>query len=280
MKLTVLLDNNTLIDRYFLGEPGVSYFLQDGDRNVLFDVGYSDAFIRNAHRMADVDLLDVDSLVLSHGHLDHTWGLVPLLQLYTEAVVEERRHKKPEFVAHPAVFQTKALGGLSEIGSIVPQEKLSGFFDLRLSRDPVWLTERLVFLGEIERTNDFEAKDAIGKVIYGRLEEDDYLIDDSALAYKSPQGLVIVTGCSHAGICNIVEQAKRVCEDERVVDVVGGFHLLDPSEEQLQGTLDYMRDLQPGALHACHCTDLASKIALAGVANLKELGVGTVLEYD
>jgi len=275
----VLLDNNTLIDRYFLGEPGVSYFLQDGNTNVLFDVGYSDAFIHNAERMSYVNLLDVDFLVLSHGHLDHTWGLVPLLQLYTEAVIEERHHKKPVLVAHPALFQTKTLGDLPEIGSIVPPEKLSGFFDLRFSREPVWLTERLVFLGEIARMNDFEAQSPIGKVGQGRLE-DDYLLDDSALAYRSPQGLVIVTGCSHAGICNIVEQARHVCQDERVVDIVGGFHLLDPSAEQLRGTLDYMGKLRPTQIHPCHCTDLASKIALAGVANLKELGVGTVLKYS
>ena len=280
MKLTVLLDNNTLIDHYFLGEPGVSYFLEDGDTYVLFDVGYSDAFIRNAQKMPDVDLFDVGVLVLSHGHLDHTWGLLPLAQLYSEAMFEGRSFKKPALVAHPAVFQSKILGEWGEIGSIISAERLAGHFDVRFSREPVWLTERLVFLGEIERTNDFEAKTPIGKVVAGQQEADDYLIDDSALAYQSPQGLVIVTGCSPAGICNIVEQAKRVCGEERVVDIVGGFHLLEPSEEQLQGTLDYMRKLRPAEVHACHCTDLASKIALAGVANLKELGVGTVLEYD
>jgi len=281
MKLTVLLDNNTLIDHYFLGEPGVSYLLQEGDTTVLFDVGYSDAFIRNAQKMPDVDLLAVDVLVLSHGHMDHTWGLLPLAQLYSEAMFEGRSFERPALVAHPAVFQSRTLGDLGEIGSIISAERLTGHFDVRFSREPVWLTERLVFLGEIERTNDFEAQSPIGTVVTGQQEEeDDYLLDDTALAYRSSQGLVIVTGCSHAGICNIVEQAKRVCGEERVVDVLGGFHLLDPSEEQLQGTLDYMRTLQPAEVHACHCTDLASKIALAGVANLKELGVGMVFEYD
>jgi 7,8-dihydropterin-6-yl-methyl-4-(beta-D-ribofuranosyl)aminobenzene 5'-phosphate synthase len=149
-----------------------------------------------------------------------------------------------------------------------------------LSKDPVWLTERLVFLGEIERKNDFEARSPIGKIVQDGLEEDDYLMDDSALAYKSPRGLVIVTGCSHAGICNIVEQAKRICREDRVVDIVGGFHLLDPSEEQLQGTLAYMERLQPTEVHACHCTDLSSKIALSRVVNLKEVGVGSVFEYE
>ena len=279
MKLTVLVDNNTLIDRYFIGEPGVSYFIRDGDRTILFDVGYSDIFIRNAWRMAEVDLLNIDFLVLSHGHLDHTWGLTSLVRLHTEAAIELQDHKKPVLVAHPDVFQTKTLGDLPEIGSLVSEEKLSGHFRIQLSKDPVWLTDRLVFLGEIERKNAFEAKSPIGKVLKGGLAKDDYLIDDSAMAYKTSKGLVIITGCSHAGICNIVERAKDICQDDRVLDIVGGFHLLDPSEVQLQGTLAYMEALQPVEIHACHCTDLHSKIALAQVVNLKDTGVGTTLEY-
>ena len=279
MKLTVLVDNNTLIDRYFYGEPGVSYFIQDEGKKILFDVGYSDAFIKNAQKMMNIRLLEVDFLVLSHGHLDHTWGLVPLIKLYTEAIIEKIDHKKPTLVAHPLTFLTKTLNGLGEIGSIISKEKLSKHFELKLSENPVWLTEKLVFLGEIERKNDFEAQRPIGKIVKENLEEDDYSMDDSALAYKSPGGLVIITGCSHAGICNIVEYAKRICEDDRIVDIVGGFHLLDPPTEQLQGTLEYMKELQPTEVHACHCTDLNSKIALSRVANLKEVGVGLTLEY-
>ncbi|MBN1222691.1 MAG: MBL fold metallo-hydrolase, partial [Candidatus Aminicenantes bacterium] len=110
--------------------------------------------------------------------------------------------------------------------------------------------------------------------------EPDRLLDDTALAYKSPQGLVVITGCSHSGICNIVEQAKRLCKEERILDIVGGLHLLNPSIEQLQGTLEYMKHLNPKEMHACHCTDLNSKIALSRVANLKEVGVGLILEYE
>lgn len=279
MKLTVLVDNNTLIDRYFYGEPGVSYFIADEDKRILFDVGYSDAFIKNAQKM-NIDLLNIDFLVLSHGHLDHTWGLEPLIRLYTEAIIEKIDYKKPTLVAHPLAFLTRTINGLGEIGSLISEEKLSKHFKLKSSKDPVWLTEKLVFLGQIERKNDFEAKSPIGKIVKPNFEEDDYLMDDSALAYKSPRGLVIITSCSHAGICNIVEYAKKICEDNRIIDIVGGFHLLNPSKEQLQGTLEYMKKLQPNEVHACHCTDLNSKIALAQVVNLKEVGVGLKLEYE
>ncbi len=141
------------------------------------------------------------------------------------------------------------------------------------------MTERLLFLGEIERGNDFEAKRPIGRVVVGREEQPDYLLDDTALAYQSPEGLIIITGCSHAGICNIVEHAKRRCGDDRIIDIIGGFHLLEPSAEQLEGTVAYMRSLEPGSVHACHCTDLSSKIALSKVVNLKEVGVGLALGY-
>jgi 7,8-dihydropterin-6-yl-methyl-4-(beta-D-ribofuranosyl)aminobenzene 5'-phosphate synthase len=277
MKLTVLVDNNTLIDRYFYGEPAVSYFIEDGNKKILFDVGYSDIFLKNAQKM-HIDLLNIHFVVLSHGHLDHTWGLVPLVQLYTEAEIEKINHRKPTLVAHPLIFSTRTINGLKEIGSIISKEKLANHFKLELSKNPVWLTEGLVFLGQIERTNDFEAKSPIGKIV-GSTLDDDYLLDDSALAYKSRKGLVIITGCSHAGICNIVEYSKKICEENRVIDIIGGFHLLNPSKEQLQGTLHYMNELQPEKVHACHCTDLNSKIELSRVVDLKEVGVGLVLQY-
>ncbi len=278
MKLTVLVDNNTLIDRYFLGEPGVSYLIETEGQKVLFDVGYSDAFIVNARKLL-FDLLDVDFVVLSHGHIDHTGGLVPLLRLYTEAKIEKLEARKPTLVAHPLALSSRRMGDLPEIGSLLSADKLSGFFHLQLSRNPVWLTERLVFLGEIERSKDFEAQKPVGKILEDGVEKDDFLLDDSALAYKAPEGLVIITGCSHAGICNVVEQARRVCGEDRVVDIVGGLHLLDPPAAQLEGTLQYLKVLAPGSVHACHCTDLKSKIALSRVVDLKEVGVGLALEY-
>ena len=278
MKLTVLIDNNTLIDRYFLGEPGASYLIEAEGKKVLFDVGYSDAFIANARKLS-IDLLDVDFVALSHSHLDHTWGLTPLIRLYTEGMIEKLHVKKPTLVTHPLTLSARTIGDLPEIGSLLSEDKLSGYFHLELSREPVYLTKRLVFLGEIERTNEFEAKNPIGKILESGVEKDDFLIDDSALAYKSSAGLVIITGCSHAGICNIVEYARKVCGDDRVVDIVGGFHLLNPSAEQLQGTIAYMESLCPSSVHACHCTDLNSKIALSRVVDLKEVGVGLALKY-
>ena len=267
MKLTVLIDNNTLIDRYFLAEPGVSYLIETGGRKILFDLGYSDAFITNARKLA-LDLLDLDFVVLSHGHIDHTGGLEPLLRLYLEGMIEDLPLKKPGLIAHPLTFFSRRIGSLPQIGSFLSEDKLSGFFDIRLSKEPVELTDRLIFLGEIERENDFEAQQPLGKIRENGVEKDDFLLDDSALAYRSASGLVIITGCSHAGICNIVEHARRVCQEERVVDIIGGFHLLDPPPLQLRETVSYLKSLDLAAIHACHCTDLNSKLALAGAAEI------------
>jgi 7,8-dihydropterin-6-yl-methyl-4-(beta-D-ribofuranosyl)aminobenzene 5'-phosphate synthase len=141
------------------------------------------------------------------------------------------------------------------------------------------LTDRLVFLGEIVRSNGFEAKKALGKIMEDGAEKDDFLLDDSALAYKSPGGLVIITGYSHSGICNIVGQARRICGEDRVLDIACGLYLMDPPTEQPQGTLEYLQALRPGSVHAGHCTDLRSKIALSRVVDLKEVGGGLALEY-
>jgi len=279
MKLTILVDNNTITDRYFVGEPGLSILIEDGQKRILFDTGYSDAFLLNAKRM-NRPLYSLDYLVLSHGHLDHSWGLDALIRFFTEAQIENIPHKKPKLVAHPSVFATKTIGGIPEIGSILSQEKLARHFEFQLSNKPLWLTDRLVFLGEINRKMSFEGKNALGKRIDGSEEKPDTLIDDSALAFRSSNGLVVITGCSHAGICNIVEQAKTICDTERVFDIVGGFHLLNPSAEQLHGTQDYLKHIRPTVIHACHCTDLQSKIALAKISNLKEVGVGLRLEYE
>ncbi len=278
MKLTVLVDNNTLIDRYLLGEPAVSFLIEDGGKKALFDVGYSDAFIKNASKLS-VGLLDVDYVVLSHCHLDHTWGLLPLVRMYTESMIEGLAVKRARLITHPATFMPRQGPGMPELGSLLTRQTLSKFFDISLSNEPVWLTERLVYLGEIERTNDFEAKDPIGTVIENGKSKPDFIQEDSALAYKSENGLVIITGCSHAGICNIVEYARKVCKTDEVLDIIGGFHLLNPRQEQLQETARYMQRLQPKAVHASHCTDLSSKIALAKVVNVQEVGSGLVLNY-
>jgi 7,8-dihydropterin-6-yl-methyl-4-(beta-D-ribofuranosyl)aminobenzene 5'-phosphate synthase len=278
MKITILVDNNTIIDRYFFGEPGVSFFIEDCGKRILFDVGYSDIFIRNAQKL-NIDMYDIDLIAISHGHIDHTWGFMPMIRLYTEAIIENIKFKKPVLLAHTQAFESKYLGN-EIIGSVITKKTLADFFDMKLTKKPYWITDKLVFLGEIERTNSFENKKPVGKVINQGVEEDDFLKDDTALVYKSKDGLVIITGCSHSGICNIIEYAKKICNDNRIVDIVGGLHLLNPDKEKMEQTKEYLKQANVKKLHACHCTDLNSKITLSEVAEIKEVGAGLILEYE
>ncbi|MCD6580637.1 MAG: MBL fold metallo-hydrolase, partial [Desulfuromusa sp.] len=113
MKITVLVDNNTLIDRYFLAEPGLSLLIEDDETTVLFDTGYSDIFLKNAFKMGK-GLKNLNYLVLSHNHLDHTWGLEPLIRYFTELQIEQRSFKRPTLVAHPEIFVSVSGEGYEE----------------------------------------------------------------------------------------------------------------------------------------------------------------------
>ena len=273
MKLTILVDNNTLIDRYFIGEPAVSYFIKCEDKTFLFDTGYSNIFLQNAKAM-HLNLYDIDSVIISHGHDDHTRGLIELNQLYETSTF----YKKPQLIAHPAAFYPKRANGLA-ISCPISLEELKKNFVPVLSKKPIHLTDHLIFLGEIERCFSFEANHPIGEELIDSIWHEDYVLDDSALVYKSPQGLIIITGCSHSGICNIIEYAKKICCDNRIYDIIGGFHLLQTQKQQMEATMNYFKTLHAHAVYAGHCTDLSAKINLAKAANVKELGVGLELNY-
>lgn len=276
MDLKVLVDNNTLIDRYFVAEPGLSYYINDDGHEILFDLGYSDIFFQNAEKMG-LDLLQIQDVVISHGHLDHTWGLEPYARRLNEARFEKRKCNRPHLIAHPLAFTSINGEETNEFGSLMSVDKLSKHFEITLSRTPVEITSRLTWLGEIPRKLDFENLQS-----FGRKDGEtavDMVPDDSALVYRSDDGLVVITGCSHSGICNIVEHAKKICCEEKIVDIIGGFHLMNPAPIQMKGTLEYLGGQGVNNVYACHCTDLQSKISLASVVNIQEVGVGLELSW-
>ena len=275
MKLTVLVDNNTLIDKNYYGEPGLSFYIEEGKNHILFDTGYSDIFVRNAAKMG-IDLKTVNYVVLSHGHLDHTWGLSYLLDV---ASYYGETKKEISLIAHPAAFNPKEDDG-EQIGMTMSSAILERCFHITSSKSPFWLSDKMVFLGEIERIHEFENRNPIGVTLENGIEKDDYLLDDSALVYKAKEGLVIITGCSHSGICNIIDYAIKVCEDNRIVDIIGGFHLLNPEKSKINATVSLIKERNPLRIHACHCTDLNSKIALSQAVPLEETGVGVRLQYQ
>ena len=265
MKLTILVDNNTLIDDEisFFGEPALCYYIEDGDKRILFDTGYSDIFLKNA-ALRGVDLKNLTHVVLSHGHNDHTNGLAHLWQAVDT--------KDVTLITHPLAFRPKALP-TGDIGAPYTEEEAARHMKLQLSREPVAITERLLYLGEIPRTNDFENKEPLGRIRLEQGWEDDFLPDDSALAYRGKNGLYIITGCSHCGICNIVEYARKLTGVREICGIIGGFHLLQ-EDRRLERTIDYLEENTDCALYPCHCVSLAAKFAMARRLPVREVGVG------
>ena len=278
MKLTILVDNDTLTDRYLLGEPGFSLLLRDGGRNVLFDCGYSDVLCRNAARLG-IDLGALDVVALSHGHLDHTWGLAHLLFFFNERACEGRFAARPLLVAHPEALLPKRVSGMF-IGSMLSEAALGDHFTMRLTREPLRLTDWLFFLGEIPRRIPFEPPTSLGVRLTASGAVPDLLPDDTALAYLGEKGLVIITGCAHAGICNIVAHAREVTGERRVAAVIGGLHLFDAPPERVAQTADWLAAAGVAALYPCHCTGFAATMGLAKVLPVSEVGVGLSLAFD
>ncbi|EKQ53087.1 MULTISPECIES: MBL fold metallo-hydrolase [unclassified Clostridium] len=268
MKLKVLVDNNTYIDQYYYGEPAVSYYIEDEDTKLLLDVGYSNLFIKNANELG-VDLTKIDAIVISHGHDDHTRGL--------KYYFEKNNKKNISIISHPDAFKEKMMDNL-KICSPILQEELKEKCNLILSKEPKKISKNLIFLGEIPHLNNFEKREPIGKQLDDKVLVEDYVMDDTALVYKSENGIYIITGCSHSGICNIVEYAKQVCKDSRVLGIVGGFHLFEVNE-QVYRTIDYLKQSNIKELYPCHCTSFIVKAEIHKSIPIKEVGVGLEINW-
>lgn len=266
MKLKVLEDNNTFIDTYYLGEPAVSYYIEDGEDKILFDVGYSDAFLKNAEKM-NIDINSVNKVVISHGHDDHTKGLKYFLD----------KKRKVELISHPESFNYKEDDTGLYIGSPILKEDLANLCDLKLSKEPIKVSKNIIYLGQIPTLNSFEPRYTIGKSIINGEKTDDNIEEDSAIVYKGSEGLFVITGCSHSGICNIIEYAKKVCGDNRILGVIGGFHLFD-IDNRLKNTINYLKDNNIKYLYPCHCVSLNAKVEMAKQLAINEVGVGLEIE--
>ncbi len=269
MKLTVLSDNYTYIDRYYLGEPALSFYIEDGDERILFDTGYSDSVIFNAEKMG-IDLSNLTAVVLSHGHNDHTRGLSFLWETYDLTGVK--------LIAHPLVFAKKRYLG-EEIGVPFTRAECQRHgLDIIDGTSPVRISGRLTFLGTIPRVTSFEAKSPLGE--YSRDGDwiRDDLQDDSAMVYEGEQGLFIITGCSHSGICNIITHACIQKKTETMANgIIGGFHLMK-EDEQLDETIQFLKEHTSGMLYPCHCVSLKAKHRMMNELPVEEVGVGMVLE--
>lgn len=263
MKLTVLVDNYCKLDSTLLGEFGFSVLLENEYHKVLFDCGFSDAFIKNAYKL-ELDLADVNEIILSHGHRDHTGGLLRLDALYRKMVIAGISLNLKTVITHPDVFEPKFNENNVDIGFPGDPSKLSDMFDIEYSSEPRWLTSKLLYLGEIPENykTDYKYK------------------DETALVYKGTNGLTIIAGCSHMGVPNIVEYAKKITGDPRIENFIGGIYLNNKTEYKVRELGIYLRDLNVKNFYPCHCCDLNSKIVLSEYIKLKEVYSGLTISVD
>ncbi len=268
MKIKVLVENNTIIDKYYCGEPALSFYIEEENAKILFDVGYSDLFLSNADKL-HININELSHIVVSHGHNDHTGGFKYLF--------DSCDLPKTTIIAHPYTFKEKIYDG-ENISSPMSEEQLSNHCKLILSKEPIDITQNLIYLGEIPNYFDFEQRKVVGQQKINGNFQDDLLTDDTALAYKNENGIHIITGCSHSGICNIIEYAKKVCGDNRIASVIGGFHLLDITPK-LEKTIEYLKENNINELYPCHCVSFKARAEMNKFLNVIEVGVGMEITW-
>ncbi len=282
MKATVLLENHSMFNKFYNAEHGYSAWLEDEHVKVLYDMGYSDKFIQNAEAL-NIDLRQADYVIVSHGHYDHCGGLKYLLQYYRDNAMA----RKPILLmAHEDIMLKKyQFEWNCDLGMDVSMENLEKYFDVRFVSEPLWLTKNLVYMGITEITNDFEREFPQSPKKFKDGEwVDDYVIEDTQLAYRHKNGkeVSVFTACAHYGICNIMEYAKKLTGATHVNTYLGGSHLRsdEVSDHQMGKTCDYLRHEKIDNFYICHDTDLACTLQMAQANPVKEAGVGLVVEID
>ena len=277
MKLTVLMDNTTIIDQPYIGESGLSFLIETEDETVIFDTGWTPLFLSNARKMG-IDLTKAAAVVISHGHSDHTGGLVALGKLM------KRAGKKAPLVLHPLSLEKKwwanENGKIEEIGIPVEKNSIEAYFKLLPTVQPKKIGRSLLFLGEIPRPEG-EQPEAIGFVVNAENQRiPDYLKDDSALVYEGRDGLVVITGCSHSGVPNLLRYVNDLYSGEKIRALIGGFHMLSREENWLAVESDKIKEFEPETIYPCHCTDEASRCFLRKEFCTGVLGVGRVFTFE
>jgi 7,8-dihydropterin-6-yl-methyl-4-(beta-D-ribofuranosyl)aminobenzene 5'-phosphate synthase len=257
IRLTTLSENTATYG--FLGAWGLSILVEVDGTRILMDTGLNHSAVYNAQLMG-IDLSTIDKIVLSHGHADHTGGLVNVLKVMRKDV---------EVSAHPDIWAPKYTrrdrhGKEWYIGIPFLREQLEGLgarFDL--TRKPVHLTENTIATGEIPMTSAYEdVEDNLFVKRDGFLHQDP-LIDDLALVIDAEFGLVIISGCAHRGIVNTLRYAQRLTGKESVYAVVGGTHLFRASHERIGRTVADLKDTGIQRLGVSHCTGFPASTRLA-----------------
>jgi len=290
--ITTLLVNNSGFEPYFTAQHGVSFLIEvtvgKSTKRILFDTGPSAEVVAHNMKCLEIRPDTIDMIALSHCHYDHTGGLVGTLK-------EIQGHDIP-ILAHPSLFDVHLVAGsgpkprnwlprpIGMIGENTEENiRKHGGYPTLVS-NPFELMPGVLWAGEIDRVTDFEkAPTLVTRIIKGGEVLNDPIKDDTALAINiAGAGLFVVSGCSHSGIVNIVKQCIKFSQVERVKAVIGGFHLMNASEDRIEKTIRALKDLHVENVYSGHCTGFKAQTAIYrefGDA-FEELYVGKVIRSD
>jgi 7,8-dihydropterin-6-yl-methyl-4-(beta-D-ribofuranosyl)aminobenzene 5'-phosphate synthase len=255
MRIQIIADNY-VARTDVLGEFGLSMWIETGGRRILFDTGQGFVFDQNLAALG-LPKGPVDALVLSHGHYDHTGGLPSALRLLPPKAV----------FLHPYALVRKftrlGAGPMRSIG--MPEEaveELNGFKDVIVwSRGLTEVSPGLWCTGEISRKWPSDPGAQPFYLDDGGLEADP-LLDDQALFADTKDGLVVITGCAHAGVENTIEHILAVTGARKVHALIGGFHLGRASDDCLDRTAKVLERVSCQVLAPCHCTGMKAQAYL------------------
>ncbi|MGE5542389.1 MAG: MBL fold metallo-hydrolase [Bacillota bacterium] len=256
LSIRTIMDNTA-------GLPGIraehvsSILLETPEAAVLFDYGPSSLVCHNARRLG-IDLSGLSAIVLSHGHSDHTGGLAAILRKVT-------RHPIPVH-SHPSAMEQKYNerdGRFHPIGMRISRQRLMELGgDLRVSNGPVEVAPGVWTSGEIPRGHGPEALSPRFRVRKNGRIEADHVLDDQFLWARTPEGLVAVFGCCHAGLENSLHHLRDISGDGRIRLIVGGLHLLNRPPAEARVLAGRIAGVSPGAIVVGHCTGFEASAAL------------------
>jgi len=254
LRLTVIVEDSTSMENpNLLAKHGLSLLveveMEDSKQlTLMMDTGPSaDVTLSNMQSMT-INPQEIDLIMLSHGHYDHTGGLLGVLRKVGRQtlVIVHPRAFNPKLKLKPSI---KSIGSPYSLSVI---ERAGGVV-LR-ARNSVALAEGISTSGEIERGTTFEGVEGFWTIDNGMFMKDD-MVDDQALLIRiQDKGLGVITGCAHAGIINTIRHAQKVMDIDKVYAVVGGFHLAQANNERIETTIRELTSLNPTMICPCHCT--------------------------